>query len=59
MLYGTIMRCNLGFQIHVGEFDTITYMDFTVREAKLRYRRQFKLKNKKIRWGGNLSCFTS
>lgn len=57
MLHGTIMRCNLGFQIRVGEFDTITYMGYSVREAKQRYRKQFKLKCKKIVWGGNLSCF--
>lgn len=57
MLYGTIMRSRYGFQIRVGEFDTITYMDYSVREAKQRYRRQFKLRNKKIVWGGNLSCF--
>ena len=57
MLYGTIMRCSLGFQIKVGNFDTITYNKHTVREAKARYRRQFKLVNRKIIWGGNLSCF--
>lgn len=57
MLYGTIMRNNLGFTIQVGDFDRMTYIDYTVREAKQRYRRQFKLRNKKIVWGGNLSCF--
>ena len=58
MLYGTINRCNLGFTIQVGNYDRMTYMQFTLREAKQRYRRQFKLKGKKIVWGGNLSCFT-
>ena len=58
MLYGTINRCNLGFQIHVEGYDRMTYMQFTLREAKQRYRRQFKLKGKKIVWSGNLSCFT-
>lgn len=58
MLYGTIMRHNLGFSIKVGNYDTIVYSQYTLYEAKRRYRRKFKLVNKKIVWGGNLSCYT-
>ena len=57
MLYGTIFGGRNGFELHVSGFPYMTYIGYSLREAKRKYRDDFGLRYKKICWEGNVSCY--
>lgn len=50
MYYGTIIGNRHGFELHVSGYKSILYVGYSLREAKRKYRDDFGLRYKKIRW---------
>lgn len=51
MLYGFIYKLQNGaIELHILGFDYHTFIGYTEKQAKKRYRELFGLKYKKIKW---------